>query len=194
MIKLITAPTSEPVTLDEVKAQSVIDIDADDTLLGVLISAAREDGENRTRRSWTPKTLEVVLDEFPSGKIELPLGPVTEITSVKYIDTDGVEQTLDTAEYDSDMDALVAYVQPVDGGTWPDTKVVPAAVRVRYEAGWEQADVPVSIKQWLMVRVASLYAQRENHIVGFAVGMKVGEMGRGFADVLLDAHTVLEGL
>lgn len=194
MIKVITPPTIEPVTVAEAKGQAVISHEADDALLGVLISAAREDGENRTLRSWAPKTLEVVLDSFPTGKIELPFGPVSAVSSLKYIDEDGVEQTYSTSSYDRNLDDLVAYVQPLDGEAWPATKAVPAAVRVRYTTGWARAAFPPALKQWLLIRVASLYAQRESHIVGFAVGMKVGEMGRGFADSLLDPYAVPGGI
>ena len=194
MIKVITPPTVEPVTVEDAAAQAVIDHTADDTLLEVLISAAREDGENRTLRSWAPKTLEVVLDRFPVGKIELPFGPVTAVSSVKYIDEAGVEQTYPTASYDKCVDALVAHVRPLNGAAWPATKNVPAAVRVRYTAGWQRADFPPALRQWLLIRVASMYAQREQHIVGFVVGMQVGEMGRGFADALLDPYTIPGGV
>lgn len=195
MLKVITAPTTAPITVSEAKLQAVIGHNADDDLLEIMISAVREHGEGITRRSFAPQTLEVVLDEFPAWEIELPNGPVTSITSVKYIDEDGVEQTLVSGtDYDEDTDSLIAKVQPVYQGEWPDTAVQPNAVRVRYEAGWTSSNVPDAIKQWMLVRVASLYAQRENHIVGFGAGIKVGFMGRDFSDSLLDRYTVVTGL
>jgi len=191
MLKIITSPTVEPVTVAEAKAQAVVGINEDDTLVGQMISAARGNAELLTRRSIAPQVLEVVLDEFPDWEIELPRGPVTEITSVKYYDEDGVEQTLSTSLYEKDMDSLVARVQPIDGEEWPETKVMLNAVRVRYNAGWTAANIPPAIKMWIMIRVASMYAQRENHIAGPGM-MTVMPMHRGFADGLLDEFTVLE--
>lgn len=195
MLKVITPPTVEPVSVAEAKLQAVIGIADDDDLLEIMISAVREQGENLTSRSFAPQTLEIMLDEFPSWEIELPKGPVTSITSVKYIDEDGVEQTLVSGtDYVGDTDSLIAKVQPIYQGEWPDTYQQPNAVRVRYEAGWTASTVPDAIKQWMLVRVASLYAQRENHVVGSGVGIKVGRMGHDFADALLDRYKVYSGL
>jgi len=187
MIKVITAPSVEPVTVAEAKLQTVVGFNTDDVLFALIISAARDHGEALTGRSWAPQTLEVVLDEFPSGKIELDRGPVTGITSVKYIDTDGTEQTLASGtDYDGSTDGLIAYVAPCYDTTWPETKATPGAVRVRYAAGWTAATFPPALKQWMLVRIAGLYAQRES----FVVGASIGNMGRGFCDSLLDNYIV----
>lgn len=187
MLKLVTAPTVEPVTLSEVKAQAVIGHDLDDALLSVMISAAREHGESLTGRSWAPKTLEVVLDSFPSGAIELPASPVTAVLSIKYLDADGVEQTMPDTDYYVDTDSLVGRVVPKDA--WPETVERPNAVRVRYTAGFAAGSIPPALKQWLLIRVASLYAQRESLTAG-----NVSELSRSFVDGLLDPYTVLGGM
>jgi uncharacterized phiE125 gp8 family phage protein len=192
MLKLVTPPTVEPVTLNDVKAQAVIGHDADDSLLSVMITAVREQGESITNRSWAPQTLEVVLDAFPSWAIELPMGPVTGVTSVKYIDEDGVEKTLSSSKYYTDLDSVIARVVPAENEVWPDTQIgKPGAVRVRYAAGYTTALFPKALKQWMLIKIASLYAQRESHMVGFAVGYKVAEMDRGFCDGLLDRYRVM---
>lgn len=191
MLKLITAPTVEPVTLTEVKEQTVIGFTTDDTLLTRLISVARAEAESITRRSLAPQTLEVVLDTWPRWEINLPRGPVTAVSSVKYYDEDAVEQTLSTSIYETDLDSIVARVQPRDGEEWPDLATMVNAVRVRYTAGWTAATCPVEIKQWILVRVASLYAQRENFLAG-SNAPAVAMMPRSFADALLDSYTVLE--
>jgi len=192
MVKVITPPTIEPATVDEAKAQAVIGHNADDLLLALLIGAARENGEALTGRSWAEKTLEVVLDAFPSWEIELPQGPVTDVVSVKYIDVDGDEQTLtESTDYEVDTDSLVALISPVFEGEWPETKNTFGAVRIRYEAGWARSDFPLALKQWLLIRVASMYAQKENHVAGPGM-LTVMEMGRGFADSLLDGYRVQE--
>lgn len=191
MLKLITAPTVEPVTLTEVKEQAVIGVTTDDTLLTRLISVARAEAEGITKRSLAPTTWEVVLDTWPRWEIRLPRGPVTAVSSVKYYDEDGVEQTLSTSIYEADLDSLVARVQPRDGEEWPDVDVMANAIRIRYTAGWSAAACPVEIKQWIMVRVASLYAQRESFLAG-SNAPAVVPMPRNFVDALLDPYTVVE--
>lgn len=190
MISVVTPPTSEPVTVAEVKLQAVIGTDADDALLAIMIQAVREHGEALTNRSFITQTLKVSLDSFPA-KIDLPRGPVTAVSSVTYIDEDGDEQTLVAGtDYDTDIISLVGRVQPVYMGQWPTTKQVPNAVNVTYTAGWTTETIPAALKQWLLVRVASLYTQRENHVIGFGSGMRVASMPHSFADGLLDRYTV----
>lgn len=191
MLKLVTAPTVEPVTLSEVKAQAVIGHDLDDTLLSVMISAAREHGESLTGRSWAPKTLEVVLDSFPSGAIELPASPVTAVTSIKYLDDDGAEQTMPEADYYVDTDSLVGRVIPKDA--WPETADRLNAVRVRYTAGFAAGSIPPALKQWLLIRVATLYEHREA-LTMVSNNRLVLPMDRSFVDGLLDPYTVLGGM
>lgn len=191
MLKLITAPTVEPVTLTEVKEQAVIGVTTDDTLLTRLISVARAEAEAITKRSLAPTTWEVVLDTWPRWEIRLPRGPVTAVSSVKYYDEDEVEQTLSASIYETDLDSLIPRVQPRDGEDWPDLAVMLNAVRVRYTAGWTTATVPAEIKQWILVRVASLYAQRESFLAG-SNAPAVAPMPRSFVDALLDPYTVVE--
>lgn len=99
-IKVITPAAELPVTLAEVKAFANVSINDDDTLLTSLLTAATAKTENRTGTRLITQTLELYLDSFPGtgGEIFLP-GPVQSITSVKYIDADGTEQTMDSADY-----------------------------------------------------------------------------------------------
>jgi len=47
-----------------------------------------------------PQTWRRVTDHFPScGWLCLPLPPLQSVASIKYYDTDGVQQTLDAAVY-----------------------------------------------------------------------------------------------
>lgn len=209
-LKLITAPASEPITLAEAKAQCSVSADftSDDALLSAMIAAARGHAEHLTGRALVTQTWELVLDEFPridvsrlghgreyvSGAIELPRAPLQSVESVKYIDPDGVEQTMDPAAYRVDTDSLVGRVYPV--AAWPDTATDRHdSVRIRYVAGWPMSEDaepvwtgPKEIAQWMLIRVASLYAQRES----FVVGTIKYDMGRDFVDGLLDRWVVPE--
>lgn len=185
---VITPPTEEPVTLAEAKLHCKVDGTDDDTLITALITAAREQAEHRTGRALCTQTLEAVLDMFPAGiKLEKP--PVLSVVSVKYLDTDGILQTLDPSAYELDKDSAPGWLVPAYGLIWPVTRPVPNAVRVRYTAGYgAAAAVPKSIKAWMMMAVSTMYNQRE----GFTVGnMNVAnELPRDFFAGLLDPYWV----
>lgn len=66
-LKLITPPTIEPVTLDEVKEHCRIDSAEDDNFLNNLITVARQEAEKITRRQLITATWELRLDHFPGG-------------------------------------------------------------------------------------------------------------------------------
>ena len=191
-IAVITAPTVEPISLTEAKRQCVVEHELDDALLTLLVSVAREHGESLTRRSWTPQTLELTLTGFPSSAsyIELPYGPVSGLLSIKYlVANDDTEYTFDTSKLRFDFSRLLGRTILKAGETWPTGAV---EVRVRYTAGWAAAEFPSVLKQWSLVKIASLYSQRENLVVGPQM-LTVMELTRNFADALLDRYTVLEG-
>lgn len=185
---LITPPTAEPVTADEVKAHCNIESTADDVLLNGYIAAARRVGENLTKRQFVSATYELVLDRFPgwTGAIELPMPPLQSVTSVKYIDEDGVEQTLSTDLYTVDTDSEPGRIYPVYDEEWPDTRGQRQAVRIRYVTGWpvetSGPTTPENIRTWVMIRVAGWYESREPIIVGTSIA----ELPRDYIDGLLD--------
>ena len=188
MLKLVTAPTAEPVTLSEVKAFCGISHDLDDSLLNILISAQREHGESETSLSWAEKTLELVLSGFPTGAIALQAPPIVAVSSVKYLDADGVEQTMPEADYIVDKDSFPGFVKPVN--EWPETADRSNAVKVRYTAGDWGDCFPVKAKLFLLNRVNTQYNQRES----FVVGPNTKEMPRDFIAGLLDDMRLYWGI
>lgn len=186
-LKLVVAPGSEPVSLAEVKAQCRVDVADDDALLGMLIMAAREMAEHNTGRALITQTWELVVDAFPAAFV-LRKSPIASVVSVKYIDTAGTEQTLDLADTLLDKDSEPGYLVPAYGKGWPATQSVPNAVRVRYTAGYgEAADVPSSIKHWMLLAIGTWYAQRETLVPG-----SVYNPPRAFWDGLLDPYRLYE--
>lgn len=163
--KVVTAPAVEPVTLEDAKWHCRAD-DADDTLLGALIVAARESAEHETGRALCTQTRELVLDAFPEAFV-LRGAPIQSLVSLKYLDTDGVEQTLDPQDTLLDKDSEPGYLLPAYGKAWPASYPVPNAVRVCYTCGYGDASaVPQAIKQWMLLAIGAMYAQRETIIVG----------------------------
>lgn len=181
----IAGPTEEPVTLEEVKLFLRVDGTDEDALIEGLIASAREAAEHLTNTSLCTQTLERVIDAFPEVEIELGSPPVQTIVSVKYIDTTGAQQTLDSSAYSLDKDRAPGWVLPAVDTEWPDTLDTANAVRVRFTAGVDAAAVPKAVKTWIMLRVGTLYRFREQFQAG-----AVADLPNRFADSLLDSARV----
>ena len=189
-LKLITAPSTYPVTLAEAKLHCRVDIADDDTLITALITAATEMAEQKTGRAIMTQTLELTLDAFPEA-FELTRVPVQSITSVKYYDTTGAQQTLSNTLYalDAADDFGFAHISPVYAGVWPDTRDQINAVAVRYVAGYaDAASVPQSIKNWILLMVSTMYANRETEAYSSRAVSTTVQMQ--FVDRLLDRYVV----
>lgn len=190
-LQLITAPTTYPVTLAEAKLHCRVDTADDDTLITALITAATEMAETKTGRAIMPQTWELTLDSFPDA-LELTRVPVQSITSVKYFDLAGVEQTLASNLYSIDKADHFgfAYVVPAYNNIWPETRDQINAVAVRYLAGYTNAaSVPEGIKQWIKLMISTMYDNRETEAYSSRAVSTTVQMT--FVDRLLDRYNVV---
>lgn len=202
-LKLITAPAHTPITLAEAKAHMRVDGTTDDALITALIGSAVEAAQNITRRQLVTATYDYTLPGFPAptrmnplAAIELLAPPLQAVQGIYYVDKSGVEQPLPCGSYVVDSCSLVPGIYPAVGASWPSPQEGPNAVRVRYTCGWPMTDSvsptawtgPESIKSWLLIRVATLYEQREALAVGS--GVAVADVSRSFVDGLLDPYIV----
>lgn len=162
-LRIKTEPTEEPVTLDEIKAHLRVDFDDDDDVLGYYITSARQHAENYCQRAFITQIFNYRLDEFP-WELKLPRPNLVSVSSIKYTDQNGDEQTLDISEYQVDIYSTVGRVKPTYSNTWPSTRIGDYnAVNVEYVAGYgDTADVPRAIKQAIMLLVGHLYENRES--------------------------------
>ena len=152
-----TPPADEPVTLSEAKDHLRVDGSDHDSQVTAVITAARERAERYLGRALVTQTLELRLDAFPAA-IDLPRPPVQSVASIKYIDSDGDEQTLDSADYK--VDAEGARIIPTDD--WPHTLDTVNAVTVEYTAGYgDPEDVPEAIKQGILVHAERMFDRHD---------------------------------
>lgn len=116
----------------------------------------------------SPGPLSTYVPDGKSGyEIFLPLPPLQSVASIKYVDTDGVQQTLDPSKYKVDKIGEPARIVPAFGAMWPATRNEINAVEVTFTAGFgDPADVPAAIKSWMFMRIGALYENREEIIVG----------------------------
>ena len=160
-LRLVTGPSTEPLTLAEAKAHLRVTTTDDDTYITALIVAARENVEQRLGRALYTQTLLRTLDAFPDAII-LRRSPIQSVSWVKYLDGNGVLQLLDAAAYSTDFESEPGYVVPAYGYVWPTTYASINAVTVQYVASYTTTGaIPQTIKQWMLMRIGALYEIRE---------------------------------
>lgn len=161
-LKITSEPDIEPVTVEEVKEQLRIDSDDEDALLARLISVARRHGETVLRRSFISTTWRMKLDYFPRG-ITLTRAPVISVESITYLDVAGDSQTLSSGVYSLNADDEPARIVLAYGQSWPSVRDILRAVTITFVAGYgtTAADVPETIRHWILLAVGQLYENRE---------------------------------
>lgn len=165
-IRVITAPTREPVSLQDLKSHCRITGTDEDDLLRGYLAAARQLVETRTRRTLCTATLELTLDSW-ANPIELTGGPVQSVTSITYVDTGGASTVLDASQYQVDLYTIVPRIRPAYGLTWPSLRSQMNAVAVRYVAGYgTPADVPAGLRLAIQLLAAHWHENREAVFTG----------------------------
>jgi uncharacterized phiE125 gp8 family phage protein len=168
-IKTITAPTDEPIDSTEVKRHIAVDTADFDTLINDYIKAARMYIEAKTGRQICTATYDLITDRLPAGRnvINVPKGELQSVTHIKYIDTDGAQQTLSSSKYKVSDSREPAIIQPAYDEVWPVSRREIDAVEIRFVCGYGDSDVtPEGIKQAALMLVAHWFENREAVIVG----------------------------
>ena len=97
---IVTVPTTEPVTLEDVKDWLTVTYLDDDDLLTALIAECRDGMEQFLTLSLVAKTLTIDADLYREQ--ELPFGPISALTSVMWRNGTIYEATTD---YDFDAES-----------------------------------------------------------------------------------------
>lgn len=99
---LVTPPSSELITVAEARHYTRIDMDSDleDSILEGWIKAGREKAERYLKRAFLDQTWNLVFDEFPVGKVRLPMKQFKELKSASYVlKEDGSTVELDVEDF-----------------------------------------------------------------------------------------------
>ena len=157
------AETTCPISTVDMKNHLRVDHAVDDTLIEQIMLAATTAAENYQRRTYITRTRYHYLDKF-QNVIRPPYSPLTIVNTLKYYDTDGVQQTLNAANYRVDAVKEPARITEAFGESWPSTREMTNAIEVSYESGYgaTNADVPDEIKSAIKMMVAHLYEHRES--------------------------------
>lgn len=175
--KVIIQPSAELLSIEDCRAHLSVDpiddVDSDDiahshpddALIMAMQGTAREHCENFLGISIARRTLEIAMDIFPDGAIELPSAPLVSVDSVSVGDDSDGE--LDTTTYVVDDYSVPARIVPVT--TWPTLVAVTNQVRVRFVAGYgEDSDgaqpLPFAIRAAMLLILGHLYKNREDSV------------------------------
>lgn len=167
MLRLVTAPAAEPVSLAEAKTHCRVDITDDDAYIAALITAARSYLETiaRPQLAMITQTWELVLDDWPWGDtVELRPYPLQSVTSVKYTDSAGAETTLSASAYLVDAYGEPGRLRLVSTASWPSVTLRELnGVAIRFVAGFGSAGsaVDMQLRQAILLLVAHWYEIRE---------------------------------
>ena len=168
-LSLVTAPSGEPVSLADVKAQLGIDSTSHDPVLRALLAAATRHVETITGRALLTQTWDAKFEEFPDDDdgLWLPKAPLRSVTSVTYTDANGATQTWSSSTYTVDAPAgphaQRGRIYPNYGLLYPTTQDIPNAITVRFIAGYgtTSASVPEELRHAIALLVGHWFENRE---------------------------------
>jgi uncharacterized phiE125 gp8 family phage protein len=150
-----TAPESEPVTLLQAKQQ--VGVSASDTsndaVFTRLIATERGYVEKYCGIKIVTQTLTLKCDSF-CDFVRVPIGPVQSVSSVAYVDVDGVDQTLATSVYEARADGFETSIVLKFGQSWP-TIQRGSRITLVLVAGF--AAVPSELVSAILLRVSGKF-------------------------------------
>ncbi|WP_085908284.1 head-tail connector protein [Kiloniella majae] len=187
----VTTPAADtPVSLDDAKRQLFMEGTTDaDALIGAHIKAAVAHVETSLGRALVTRIYTATLDCWMNC-IWLKMPPIGEVSSIKYDDLDGVEQTLAPSVYEVGERFGQAYVKLAPNQSWPvlDDSSSLNRIRIAYTAGYGDVDaVPDDIKHGILLLVTHYFENRGT----VNIGNIVSEIPQS-VDALLTPYRVWE--
>jgi hypothetical protein len=179
-IKVTTAPTAEPLSLQEVKEYLRVDDATDERVVQPLIIAARQFAEEHMNRALMQQTFTLMLDavidqdqplyegmrtapdlNYYKNYIVLPKSPVQSVTSVKTFNDSDEATTMAATKYYVDTQREPAKIVLRTGETFPTALRVANAIEVIYVAGYTSAfTIPEPIRLGMLQHIAYMYEHR----------------------------------
>lgn len=167
-LQRVTQPISFPITRAEAKAHLRVEHTLDDATIDLYIAGETAYAEDFTGRAFVPQTWDYFIDGFPaeiaSRVVELPLPRVIAVAGVFYLDADQAEQEVAADSYVLDLASEPARLGLAGDASWPTTSIEMNAVRIRFDAGYQDGsvspptpDVLADIKIALLLRVEATY-------------------------------------
>jgi uncharacterized phiE125 gp8 family phage protein len=165
---LTSGPALEPVSLADAKMHVRVDGSDEDALVTSLIITARMSLEASLGLALINQTWTLVRDDWPRGAaVKLPLWPVQSVAFARVLAADGTPSNLLPAAYVLEGRGLPPrFVRT--GLSWPKPGRVAGGIEISFVAGFGPAatDVPLPIRQALLLLIAHWYEHREPLEIG----------------------------
>jgi uncharacterized phiE125 gp8 family phage protein len=168
MLRIVEKPASDPVSLEEAKAQLRISASdtSNDVVIQGLIPTATRLVQALVQRVFVSQTMEWVLPGWRS-ELCIPIAPVSKdgIKSINYVDwATQTQMTLDPSLYvvQTVGDGIIK-VFPKFATIWPIVfSFSPEPVVINFVAGYkDQADLPPNVKTAILLQIRHLYSLGE---------------------------------
>ena len=170
MYKLVTDATTPVVTVTDAKKHLRVTDNESNSTIESLVAAATKFVQNKTRRQLINATYRVSMRQFPmgGGVIELPRSPASSVTSIAYIDENGVSQTWSSSNYILDSDSEPGRITEAYEQNYPSTRIQDGGVLITYVAGYGAAstDVPDDLIHAVKLILGHWFENREAVITG----------------------------
>lgn len=168
-VRTYTDLVTEPVSVAEARDWCKVTGTQHDTVLGILITSARQALEKYTNSSFAAKTLHATWIRPPDDlEFELPYGPHIAVSAVYRIDSEGTETAL-TVNADYWVYGDQDFVLKINR-YWSTSGVYGEnSYRVEYTAGYGHTNtetLPARIKEAIMKEVATNFDIRESINIG----------------------------
>jgi len=158
--KVVTPPSVEPVSLEEVKAFNRIDSNDEDTLIQSFIEGSRQKLEDYLGKALIKQLITVTFDEWVTDVIELPRPPLLSVVSIVTIDEDSVETIYASSNYFVVPESSSVVIK--QGSTWPVADRSYSGYRIYFYAGYGETakSVPAKLRLAIMEWSALWYESR----------------------------------
>jgi uncharacterized phiE125 gp8 family phage protein len=151
MLRRVSSPTAELISLAEAKLYLRVDHAEDDVLISEMIVAVRCFAETMLARAIISQQWTVEYVDTVPCDLRLPMPPVQSILSVSLRDDAGVTTTLSSSNYHLLSGSLLRFTSPPSA----------ALITVVYEAG-DVNDTPRDIRHAMLVHLGMCYDMRSS--------------------------------
>lgn len=179
-IKVLTGPSQEPLSLQEVKEYLRVEDNTDERNIRPLIESARSLIEEHLNRTLISTTYQQFLDGFSEHEdplwegvrqgpylnyyknyIDLVKSPVISVTHIKTYDDADTATTMSADKYYVDNAREPSRIVLRQGETFPSALRVANAIEIQYVAGYNSPfQIPEPIRLAILQLIAHMYEHR----------------------------------
>lgn len=163
-LSLITAPASEPVSPEEIKAYLRVTTPDDDNLISSLMVTARHALEARAGIAFLHQDWVYTQEISQYAEICLPLSPVSAINLIQIKNTNDayIDISLDEFEIELGLTATLSPTDPFQLLHYLDASST-KSIKIGFTAGFSSKDqIPADLRHSLFLLTAHFYENRES--------------------------------